>query len=116
MRLSIALALLLILGAVPSTAVERSARHGAFPFARAHRMHHHQLQARRVWPSFFGPGYGDWGDFGPGYGDWADPPAGYALPPPPAPVGRERDERATVETTPQGVTIIRGPGLHLSGR
>lgn len=33
-----------------------------------------------------------------------------SAPPAAAPVTSERDERATVETTPSGVTVVRGPG------
>jgi len=70
---------------------------------------HHRSAARFSYPlDYFGDDLG-----------YEPPPAApeviVALPPAapaPAPVTSERDERATVETTPSGVTIVRGPGSH----
>ncbi len=127
MRFATALAFLLILAIVPPAAAERSAGHGGFRFFTPARGLH-QLHGRHARPFFFGPahgyrgglaGYGYWGDIGD-YWDWGGMPAGYdpaptagliGYPPPRLPASHdERDERASVETTPQGVTIIRGPG------
>lgn len=113
MRFLIALAVLLVLNAIPSAQAQRSIRQGGFPFARAHQLPH--MRARHFVPFFYPPDYWNW--FAPDYWDWADMPDGlsvspmpglYALPLPP--INRKRDEHATVEKTPQGVIIIRGPG------
>jgi hypothetical protein len=50
----------------------------------------------------------DYGGFPTGDGN-AVPPQVIAMAPPPPPSG---NDRATVETTASGVTIIRGPGSH----
>jgi hypothetical protein len=134
MRFSIALALLLIFGLVPPATAQRSAGHGGFStFSTFSPRGLHHLHGRhQVRPFFFGqargrrdglPGFGYWGDI-PDYWDWGGLPPTYdpapaaglvGFPPPRPPVAQ--DERASVETTPQGVTIIRGPGSrHIAER
>lgn len=140
MRASIVLALLILLGAVPAAQAEGGGgggRAGAFSFSGIHRFGGAQRFAPSRRFAFqrrnFGFGGWEWGapfvgpyDWGD-WGDWAGAPAGYgalpgyglaALPPPPPPFRThdERDERASVETTAQGVTIIRGPGSRHIGR
>lgn len=138
MRFMLALAFLVILAlAPPAAAAQRGGGgHGGFGIVSARGLH---LQGRHARPFASGRfdrargyggglGYGYWGGLGYGYWgdlgdfwDWGGMPATYD----PAPAGRvgyppprllashdERDERASVETTPQGVTIIRGPGSH----
>ena len=73
-----------------------------------HPLAHHLLQ-RRFFSQFAYPldYYGDdWG--------YAPPPAIVTAEPPlpAAPVAVTHYERPMVETTPEGVTIVRGPGSH----
>ena len=73
-----------------------------------HPIVHHQLQ-RRFFPQFAYPldYYGD---------DWGYAPAPAVVAaepsPPTTPIALTHYERPTVETTPAGVTIVRGPGSH----
>jgi hypothetical protein len=119
MRLPLLLALLLILPAFPAAA-EHNGSAGA---PHVHGFHHgHAFHFRGFRGSPFANGFGGWGyfpdwDWGWG-GDWAAnggnavaPPAPAFLPPP-RPAGYAADTRPSVETTAQGVTIIRGPGSH----
>jgi len=52
--------------------------------------------------------------FGWGGDTWTSPTAAYPVAPAPPPAAAAAavpgDDRATVETTPEGVTIVRGPG------
>jgi hypothetical protein len=52
---------------------------------------------------------GDWAAWNGGDGGAATAPA---YPPPPPPMRYAANPALSVETTPQGVTIIRGPGTH----
>ena len=146
MRLSLFLALGLVLCALPAAA--NSPMHGGGSPNHHFAVHHNRQFTLRPLPEvggfffpfgtrfggfanngfFGGRGFGDRG-FGGGYwgggyfggtgydlGGFVDPPAGpareptvIAMAPPPRPLG---DDRATVETTASGVTIIRGPGSH----
>jgi hypothetical protein len=125
MRLLLLLALLLTLPVLPAAA-EHGGSHGGFGTARMHGFHHGQFFRFRGAPFAFSRspyGYGGWGyfpDWDWGWdGDWAWNGGGAAPPPASAPnyllPPRPRfatEERPSVETTSQGVTIIRGPGSH----
>ena len=122
-------AALLTLPALPAAA-ESGHDHGGSRAAFHHDFHQHRpfhfrerrrefgrfREGRRefagsLWGGGWGwgwPGDWDWGGQAPAAGVPEAPPVGYALPtPPPA---RIADERPSVETTSQGVVIIRGPG------
>jgi hypothetical protein len=59
------------------------------------------------WPGLFdGSGYG----YGSGYGISAPPVVVIDREPPPAPPRPAAEARPSVETTPSGVQIVRGPG------
>jgi hypothetical protein len=103
---------LLVTASVPAQAAG-PAMHGQNAFNGVHRGHlvvRRHIAPQAIYPFDY---YG--GDFG--YEETASPNAaptvivtqpasGSAAPT----VTAERDERATVETTPSGVTIVRGPG------
>lgn len=113
------LAALLTLPALPAAA-ESGHGHGGSRAAFHHNLHPHRpfpfrdgrrLFAGSPWGWGWGwgwPGAWDWGDQALAAGMPAPPPVGYAWPPP-APQ-RLADERPSVETTLEGVVIIRGPG------
>lgn len=111
MRRSLALALLL-LAAFQAAAVARGVSHGHVSAFRHQRLEHRHF--RQIAP--FAPGlwyWGDWDDELFGYGFGLPGPVALAAPPPVlVPRDSELDERPTVEHTPQGVTIVRGPGSH----
>lgn len=106
MRASV-LALLLVLAAVPAAA--REMRHNAARAAGARHLHDFHVRHHLHRTPFFAPGFFEGSDapFA------ADPTPGIVVlnaAPPPAPVHAAGDERASVERTPQGVTVVRGPG------
>jgi len=135
MRLSLPLAVLpLLLPALPAAATEAHGgghhasgmpfevfRGGHHAFHRHHPFHFHAMRHPFVGPGDWGLGWGWGGGGGDGGWGWGEPAAaglaepapspGLGMLPPPPPM-RTADERPSVESTPQGVTIVRGPGSH----
>jgi hypothetical protein len=121
MRLPLLIALLLTVPVLPAAA--QHSGHGSAAAVSAHGFRHGQPFRFRgshfgfrgaPFANFF-PGYWDWGwDGGWAWdGDWAwDGGAAAAAPsaPPPWRPRFAADTRPSAETTPQGVTIMRGPG------
>jgi len=130
MRLTLPVALLLSLPALPAAANSFHGHgsagmanhhfffhHQHFPFHGFHRQNPFWAWNGRGWNGGWGWGWGGPADWGWGW-DWNNGAPGamtaaqpYAFPPPP-PQRLAQDERPTVETTATGVTIIRGPGSH----
>lgn len=110
MRVPLASMVLVLTVAASAAWASQPMAHGSSMGIGPHRhpIVHHPLQ-RRFIPQFAYPldYYGDnWG--------YAPAPAFVAAEPPPpsTPVAITHYERPTVETTPEGVTIVRGPGSH----